>query len=1447
MRKKILLGRAAAWMTAAAIAAGNTVPVQVKGAEGLGGKEEQNLYGEELSQGLKGAFYKASPSEPEEEKTEKPEEEKPEKPEEEKPEPGEGEEKPDPELEQESDPGEKQEEDDTGNMKQEETEEAEEEQEELPELFSSATGDLWEEWQGAKMDWEGEGSRSNPYKLRNLSELMGLSESVAQGESFAGIYFELQSDIHLGDLEVNHSSWNPIGWFQNKTDLGGRPRTAFEGIFDGAGNTISGLKFTKNDQNYSYLGLFGRIKNGTIKNLTLEAEEISGEDNVALLAGCVEGSSVISNVTVNGSVYAEQDVGGIAGEVTGGAKRTVIENCVADSITVNSEGRTGFAGGIAGNVQKAQLADVTVVTQDGDSSRIQGKGYVGGVAGRQNQADIFNSSVSGTIGGNGSRAAGGVTGLYESGNLIVSRFDGEIGRTGQGTAAHEGTFIGTREAKNGFTYGTGKNDQISYLFAGTASQAKKVIGSSIADDNAWTYGAHIGYFTDYQRRYALVRGTGQQDGGERFFYEELEDGIQHIITQKLGEKLDEAAKNQLFNLDHYAPGNSGEPVRGYLVSIPRIDTKNANGTFDNDVAVLTAISSTNNSYYRQIDKDHPSAVAPGCTVTAATAPKNQNGNRYQLVYDENEPGQAKPPTYTDEEGERCPMAYVNGGSYSFQMPEANTELNAEYVKVTTELSMTPEETDISVIQTRTGDRKRPQIVTEVKDQEGKLIAKYLNGSEISAVQVIPVRIHAEHNGQGAAADRTVQWAIDNQDLLEFEEGWAGGYTSKDARVLPNLDSEFIQEIIRRETKAQADSGYQESIKNTIYTDTAVVTASTNPATSVDNQAVTGTCRVNISFQILDQTTVRVEHMELNQNHLAFHVTRKLTGDRKNPEETYTADAPYYLDASLKPSQPFFQNVDWKTKEGQKILLLKPSGQNEQSCQVSVVFDKNGASHPAWIQNIVSQDNGKKEASGGYLRLSGSGRVQEVITATSEDQTHGVVSADCQVNVEFQTEDETVIHPEGVRLDQDTLDYELSYQFKGDTRSEVVKKEGFGVRDRLSASVLPELEKKEEYEPYNRKVLWSSSDPSAVSVKDGVLTVNDKAAWLEEAIKTPPYRGEKEVVITARTEDGGKEASCRIKLHFQAKAVQADREEEQFDIVLTKSGPRYNPSFTWSGTEGKQMKAELYPERKEEKPVWKSSDTSVLTVTADGLAVPAAADKAGNAAPDWIKKAMETYPYSGETRVFLEVLDPEGVSKDRISVRLTFKMVDKTYSSGGGSSSGSGSSSSFGSGDGSSFGPGGSSSSGRGTGPAGEGAGAAGPAEGISGIWSCTPEGFWTFKAEREYRNEWAYIRNPYAAEGQNQADWFRFDEFGHMVTGWFTDTDGNEYYLWTESDGSKGHMVTGWQWIDRDQDGSRECYYFNPVSDGTKGKLIKSSVTADGYHVNDKGAWTVKGIIQTKG
>lgn len=85
-----------------------------------------------------------------------------------------------------------------------------------------------------------------------------------------------------------------------------------------------------------------------------------------------------------------------------------------------------------------------------------------------------------------------------------------------------------------------------------------------------------------------------------------------------------------------------------------------------------------------------------------------------------------------------------------------------------------------------------------------------------------------------------------------------------------------------------------------------------------------------------------------------------------------------------------------------------------------------------------------------------------------------------------------------------------------------------------------------------------------------------------------------------------------------------------------------------------------------------------------------------------------------------------------------------------------------------------------------------------------------------------------------------------MMTGWFKDTDGGVYYLWPYSDGSRGRMVTGWQWIDRDGDRREECYFFHTESDGTKGRMAEGTVTPDGYEVNQDGAWTAGGIIQTR-
>lgn len=137
------------------------------------------------------------------------------------------------------------------------------------------------------------------------------------------------------------------------------------------------------------------------------------------------------------------------------------------------------------------------------------------------------------------------------------------------------------------------------------------------------------------------------------------------------------------------------------------------------------------------------------------------------------------------------------------------------------------------------------------------------------------------------------------------------------------------------------------------------------------------------------------------------------------------------------------------------------------------------------------------------------------------------------------------------------------------------------------------------------------------------------------------------------------------------------------------------------------------------------------------------------------------------------------------------------------------------------------------------ASSSGSVDAVSGQWSLQADGSWHFTSgNRAYKNEWGYIANPYAnaALGQSAADWFRFDEQGRMLTGWFTDLDGSRYYLSEASDGTRGKMVTGWVWITED-DGQKYCYYFNPVSDGTRGKLYVNMTTPDGYHVDELGRW----------
>ena len=66
-------------------------------------------------------------------------------------------------------------------------------------------------------------------------------------------------------------------------------------------------------------------------------------------------------------------------------------------------------------------------------------------------------------------------------------------------------------------------------------------------------------------------------------------------------------------------------------------------------------------------------------------------------------------------------------------------------------------------------------------------------------------------------------------------------------------------------------------------------------------------------------------------------------------------------------------------------------------------------------------------------------------------------------------------------------------------------------------------------------------------------------------------------------------------------------------------------------------------------------------------------------------------------------------------------------------------------------------------------------------------------------------------------------------TGWWYQNNDNSY------------PVNTWAWIDGNKDGIAECYYFNE-----NGYMLANTNTPDNYTVNENGAWTVDGVVQTK-
>lgn len=203
--------------------------------------------------------------------------------------------------------------------------------------------------------------------------------------------------------EVNENtdedaSWNVVlGTNINLENNAWTPIKNFKGTFDGGNHTISGL-YIENIKDYA--GLFGKVDDCSIKNLTVQGEIKNCTGNVGGFCGYGNTATLINchnevDITVNGfsKVYDDAyiiQVGGVAGY------SKTLENCSnKGSITINipelNNNTVLTIGGIGGNSNAKNCYNSGTITINGDNHNISKITIAGVIGSSMNIENCYNT------------------------------------------------------------------------------------------------------------------------------------------------------------------------------------------------------------------------------------------------------------------------------------------------------------------------------------------------------------------------------------------------------------------------------------------------------------------------------------------------------------------------------------------------------------------------------------------------------------------------------------------------------------------------------------------------------------------------------------------------------------------------------------------------------------------------------------------------------------------------------------------------------------------------------------------------------------------------------------------------------------------------------------------------------------------------------------------------
>ena len=285
-------------------------------------------------------------------------------------------------------------------------------------VSARAEGETVDTWDGKTIAGgfaAGDGTQDDPFQIETAAQLAHFAKTVNEGEAYLYKYIVLTADIDLANKE-----WTPIGNHSNP----------FKGNFNGDNHTVTGMQISGE---LDRVGLFGECTkhnvNSAIKNITVKDSVICGINFVGAIVGYAEEINIENCRSIGNTINGKTDVGGICGKI-GGYSVGKVSQCY-NSSKVTGRGRVGGIAGMGGIAENClNTGEIMIINKAYQSA---GGGIFGIFDDTTASASITacvnlgkvsgGESFGGIVGSTDSKSTGHISNCYYNMDAITGGFD----------------------------------------------------------------------------------------------------------------------------------------------------------------------------------------------------------------------------------------------------------------------------------------------------------------------------------------------------------------------------------------------------------------------------------------------------------------------------------------------------------------------------------------------------------------------------------------------------------------------------------------------------------------------------------------------------------------------------------------------------------------------------------------------------------------------------------------------------------------------------------------------------------------------------------------------------------------------------------------------------------------------------------------------------------------